>query len=40
MKTPIFNNRKQFLELRRKGRKVLSHGSHRAKRHPGSPRLK
>ena len=40
MKTPIFKNRKQMSELRRKGRKVVSHGTFRAKRHPGSPRLK
>ena len=40
MKTPIFKNRELFMELRRKGRKVVSHGTHRAKRHPGSPRLK
>ena len=40
MKTQIFKDRKLAMELRRKGRKTVSHGTHRAKRHPGSPRLK
>jgi len=40
MKTPIFKTRAQMEELRRKKRKVVSHGTFRAKRHPTSPRLK
>jgi len=40
MKTPIFKNRELVVLLRRKGRKVMSHGTFRAKRHPTSPRLK
>jgi len=40
MKTPIFDNKEQMQELRRKGVKTKSHGTHRAKRHPTSPRLK
>ena len=40
MKTNIFEDRTQSEKLRKMGRKVRSHGSCRAKRHPRSPRLK
>jgi len=40
MKQLIFKDRELMLKLKAKGRKVKSHGTHRAKRHPGSPRLK
>ena len=40
MKTQIFKNRELARILRRKGRKTVSHGTFRAKRHPNSPRLK
>jgi len=40
MKTSIFKDKKLVVALRKKGRKVVSHGTHRAKRHPTSPRLK
>lgn len=39
MKTLIFSNEIARV-LSRKGRKVRSHGTFRAKRHPRSPRLK
>ena len=40
MKVAIFQDRKLMEELRRKGRKVVSHGTFRAKRHPNSPRVR
>jgi hypothetical protein len=40
MKTAIFENRALSEYLRKRGRKTKSHGTHRAKRHPTSPRVK
>jgi len=40
MKTPIYKDRNITEWLRIRGGKIVSHGTHRAKRHPTSPRLK
>ena len=40
MKVAIFKNSKQMQELRRIGRKVVSHGSLREKRKPNSKRVR
>lgn len=39
-KTRIFSDIELSKELRKKGRKTVSHGTFRAKRHPTSPRVK
>ena len=41
MKTLIYSHltRPEVLKMRRKGKKVVSHGSYRAKRKPNSPRV-
>ena len=41
MKTIIYSHlpRAEVLKMRRKGKKVVSHGSYRAKRKPNSPRV-
>ena len=40
MKTPIYNvDRATMMKWRRQGKKVVSHGSYRAKRKPNSPRV-
>ena len=36
----IYKDREMLLQMQRKGKKVKSHGTFRAKRHPTSPRLK
>lgn len=40
MKTPVTTDRKLLAFMRAKGSKTMSHGTHRAKRHPTSPRVK
>ena len=41
MKTAVYesNDRLKVLQMRRNGRKTVSHGSYRAKRKPNSPHV-